>query len=117
MPGTTYTEKYDRSLVMDRVKRDNDGWVLDYTSQVLLDICNFVTSYDEYVFREGDRFPTLVYKAYGTTTIGWIVIYYNGLMSPLELIGGMTFRFPNKEQVDKGIELSKKSISRSVVVI
>lgn len=103
MPGTTYNQKYDRSRVLDTVEHPIDGPVVDPLSQVILDMCAAVTTYDEYFYREGDRFTTLVYNVYGTTTIGWFVLYYNGVMSPLELVGGMLLRFPNLSEIEIGM--------------
>jgi hypothetical protein len=118
MPGTTYREKYDASLVLSRVYRENDGWMIDPLSQVILDMCDSITVYDEYVYKDKDVFPSIVYKHYNTTTLGWFVLYFNGLMSPFDLQPGMVLKFPLLEQIDRGLALSQRNeSSRKIVVI
>jgi hypothetical protein len=48
----------------------------------------------------GQQFTTLVYKKYGNTTMIWIVLMVNGLLSRTELRSGMMLRWPIKEQID-----------------
>ena len=65
----------------------------------------------------GQQFTTMVYKAYGNTTLIWLVLLYNGLMSRTELRPGMVLKFPLKEQVDQYIRDSKVSIPRGQVEV
>lgn len=71
---------------------------LDPLSESLHD---FVDSLSRFIIKRwtGQQFTTMVYEVYGNTTLIWLVLMCNGMVSRTELRRGMLVRFPYLEDI------------------
>lgn len=105
MPSNNAARTYYRKNFLGKVKRPFDQEVPDPLSQKLLDLVENIPTYKVHMYSADETFTTLVYRAYGSTSLWWLVLLYNGLFSPLDLMPGMVINFPDKRAVDEAIRL------------
>lgn len=83
---------------------------LDPFSEQLMDLVDSLTRFT--IIRwTGQQLTTLVYNAYGNTTLIWLVLMCNGMVSRTELRNGMMLRLPylsdiNAWQVQNAINVA-----------
>lgn len=106
----SYQLEYPDGSLEDRI--DYSDWRL---TSMLKRIKNYIPS--KY---KGEKFTTLVYNAYGTTTIYRIVLMFNGFMHPYEIEIGETIKYPYPSELNNlitNLNISKnKSAGRSVPI-
>jgi hypothetical protein len=59
-----------------------------------------VNFYDEYIVQSSDRWDSISYKFYNTTTLWWMIANYNGIFDPFEeLVVGEKIKIVKPELV------------------
>ena len=114
--STNYADKYNRTNILATVYRENDGYVLDALDQEILNLVNNITTFTEHTFVDAEVFTTLVYNAYGNTTIAWFIAYFKGFYHPFDLQAGMIIRFPALSDVDKTL-ITQYTPASSLMII
>jgi hypothetical protein len=76
---------------------------LDPLSPKFHEFLERLTAYDIVEYK-GQQFTTMVYQYYGNTTLIWLVLLYNGLLSRTELRVGMMLKFPYLAQIHEALE-------------
>lgn len=72
--------------------------LLDPLSPVFTQLRNQVNSWTTLEYK-GQPFTTLINTLYGNTSVWWLVLYYNGYISPLDIPHGAILRIPNRDQL------------------
>lgn len=68
-----------------------------------------------YVQIEENRPDLLSYRIYGTVKFWYILLVYNGMVSPLELVVGQTINYPRIEDVEQ-IYFSLNALQKKNVI-
>lgn len=101
MPSTNAKPSLYRQAFSDTVLDSVTGYnELDPLSWDLHRFLNALTVFSVYRWQEGDRLPTVAYRAHGTTSTWWIILALNGLTSLHELQPGMLLRIPSLDQIE-----------------
>lgn len=83
---------------------DSNGKALDkrlvYTNPKLLRLIRRIAVWAPYEWQTNDSLVDVSYKAYGTTTLYWLVGYYNGIIDPFEVTPGTTLKVPDAGSVE-----------------
>lgn len=69
-----------------------------------------------YVRGEDNRLDWISYQLYKTTSYWWILLLYNGLVDPLEVVSGMSIRYPSITDIDSLVIAMQKGSSEVKVV-
>jgi hypothetical protein len=67
----------------------------------------------------GQQFTTLVYQAYGNTTLIWLVLMVNGMISRTELRKGMIIRWPVMVEIQaamNSLTLAANSVNDVILI-
>lgn len=95
---TITTDKYDLCKFMDF----SDEGVFDcFNSYMLHELLNLpVLGY--YVVRAEEKRPDLLsYNIYGGTQYWWILMVYNTLLSPNQLVPGLRIAYPSMDDIEQ----------------
>lgn len=103
--STNYNPKYSivRLTPIHEYEYDN-GFVenipdmLNWKLAVLL---KAIQNWAPYEYDGTKPITTIAYETYGTTTVWWIILMYNGFMHPLEMQPGIVIKIPARADVDK----------------
>lgn len=121
---TNYDPDYLRSNFCDAisypvVNTDGSIGIIKELDPYSLDIHRLMESLTLFTSLKytGQQFTTMVYNVYGNTTLIWLVLMYNGLLSRTELRTGMVLKFPLKTQTDAFIRASKITVPQGQVVV
>lgn len=83
----------------------------DYLGSSLLKFIKSINSYTPYTYMGYEQITTICYKYYGTTTVVALVLMYNGLQHPLELIPGSILKLPDLSLLNTILNKKSKSTS------
>lgn len=62
---------------------------------------------------EDGRLDWIAHKVYGSTQYWWILLFYNGMVDPEEVVSGMSIRFPSVESLEKLIVAVQRTVRPS----
>lgn len=118
MSSTNYNSRYDMTELMDVIDTTIDDLLLanpnertyysDPLAQKIVELSYRITNYTTYMISDADSITTIAYRAYGTTTLWWFLLMFNGLDHVMQLVAGMELRIPDKSQIDSIIADLKK---------
>lgn len=112
LQSTNYSKSYDSAnymrvhnvaeldALLTSVKQVS---LLDMLDQNLIDLIYSLRTGQTVMIAQGTNLTTLAYKHYGTTTLWWVILLYNGLFHPMQLQAGMSINIPLKVDIDRYI--------------
>ena len=81
---------------------------LDPFSDTIHNFVNSLTVFEQLQYN-GENFTLTVYKNYGTTTLIWLVLMVNGLLSRTELRPGMVLKWPLLANIQAAAQVYKNN--------
>lgn len=120
--STNYDGRYDINTVVDTVELEMpDGkiiQILDVLDARLTKLLNSISEWTPYVYDGTEHITTISYKAYGNTTLWWIIMMYNGFMHPLEIEPGINIKIPTAQSLSEFFikVIENKNIGRVVEI-
>jgi hypothetical protein len=112
-----YRQNYMDAKTYEIVSENGDVFTvseLDPLSESLQRFLEELTLF-EIVDYDGRQFTTIIYEKYGTTSLWWLVLLVNGLLSRTELRVGMALKFPILQEVQNA--KMKLPIVRDTVLV
>lgn len=67
-----------------------------------------ITSIRTHIWTQDDKLENLCFKYYGTTTVYWLVMIYNGIVCPFSIMEGAMLKFPSFSDMTKALTDEKK---------
>lgn len=93
-----------------------DGGVPDILSDRIVDLLDSITISTPYTIREGDKITTICFEFYQTTSLYYLLLYYNGLLFWDELQPGDVIQIPNLEQINDFFGRNRQQIGQRISV-
>lgn len=82
-----------------------------------INICKAIKSYVPYPFDGTLTIENISYRMYGTTSLWWIIIMYNGLTHPLEIQPGTVLFIPSISDINQILTILPKNQIGQIVQI
>ena len=124
LTSTFYDKGYDPSTVMHSYELVYpDGRTenyLDYADWDYRSIVRSISLFTPYKYNGYEKFTTIMYNTYGTTSCYRIVLTFNGFIHPYEIESGSIINLPDAQQLGQILKqqiLKKKSAPLKEVVI
>lgn len=100
--STFYNPKYVRSRFV--VLTDVDGTpTIDVFASKVREILERIKGYSTYTFSNMDKLVTISYRAYGTTSLWWLILVFNGFIHPYDIEPGTVIKIPDLFEITKAI--------------
>jgi hypothetical protein len=97
--STNYDSRYALENILPKYQLEfPDGSIQfkrDYMGSKIIRILKQIKNFSTYRYRGFEVITTLVNQAYGTTTPAGLVLMYNGIAHPLEIVPGTILKFPD----------------------
>lgn len=93
----TYKTRYDMAKFMNF---DVDNYEM-LTSYFLTELMKLESSGNRVIVNEVQRPDLLSYNIYGSTQYWWILMEYNKLTDPSDLVAGLTINYPTLSQLEE----------------
>lgn len=100
--STQYNEKYARSR-FQAIAMLNGIPEIDYFSSRFQEAILRVKTATPYMFSQGDKVVNISHRAYGTTSLWWVIMLYNGFVHPYDVSAGDTLRIPDLYEITRAI--------------
>jgi hypothetical protein len=81
----------------------------DFLGSWIIRLIKRIKKYAIYTYMGHEPLTTIAYKAYGNTTATWIIMIYNGISSPLEIIPGSIIKLPDITGLTQAIKSAQSS--------
>lgn len=95
---TTTTDRFDLAKFMEF----GDDGVFDPLNSYMLYQIPRLTTIGTYVIRkEAERPDLLSYVIYGDTQYWWVLMWYNAITKPQDLVTGLTIKYPSLGQLEQ----------------
>lgn len=113
MAGVEHRLKNKLDLSADTDSRFNLDWV-DPLDPDLIERLRFKDEdYDSFVYDGFTPMTSISYRAYGTTTLWFVIVYVNGYLNPLEIPNGVMLKLPKAEVLEK--QLRRKTATEQLI--
>lgn len=111
-PDYESSDRIDLGRYMQYVESGDEG-VYDSTDSRILVKLPTLPVQGEYVVTSEEHRPDLIsYKLYQQVNYWWVILHYNGLRSPLDLVQGLKIKYPSIQSVE-GLILNMKADARN----
>jgi hypothetical protein len=81
----------------------------DYLGADIVRTIKRIKDFTPYTFQGHEPLTTIAWDNYGTTTMMAVIMIYNGILHPLEMIPGSIIKLPNIS------ELERKLLQRGII--
>lgn len=95
-----YVEKYARSKFMV-IETQNTDTYIDFFSDKSIKMVQNLQRHSLHTFTAGQKLTKISYDYYGTTTLWWVILVYNGFFHPLEVPYGIVLLIPYIADIDE----------------
>ena len=126
MPTTNYNPRYDfvnflaeYDITSASARLFDPGAVEqapDFLDQNLVELMYSLRLGGLYTVRQYESLTTIVYNAYGNTTLWWVVLMFNGLETSMQLQPGMQLKLPTLDSINAALAVARKPEGAGVVV-
>jgi hypothetical protein len=104
LTSTFYDKRWASNTLMRSYELEyEDGTIeerIDYSDWRFTSLLKRIRTSTPYPYNGFEKFTTLVYKAYGNTTIYRLILMYNGFMHPYEIKAGTQINLPDPEELN-----------------
>ena len=101
MAYTFWNPKYERAKVMKTVKIDGVDYYLNIFDTRIMDLMRNITQFRQHPYDSSIPLTTVSHRYYGTTTLDWVIIMYNGYIHEFEIPDGTIMRIPSLSNVGR----------------
>jgi nucleoid-associated protein YgaU len=118
MARTTNADpKYYRDNFEPVVRVRPRDWRLDALAFSYTELVNFISQTQQYMVVGDEQITTIAYRFYGTTSLWWVILLYNGINHPLDIEGGTLLLIPSKQEVLGFLNTQRKVTGAKVITI
>ena len=89
---------------------------LDMLDRKLTQMLDIMTVWTPVVYDGTEHITTICFRAYGNTTLWWVVMMYNGFTHPLEIEPGTVIKMPSLSQITDYLLAVKRKIGKVVQI-
>jgi hypothetical protein len=118
--SSNFSSQYDITRFLPYVEiQYSNGYVEtipDLLSWDFNKIINYCTTFSEVVFYGNVPLTTVVNRVYGTTSLLWLVVMYNGIIHPMEIPPGTIIRMPDIAQINAYLNNVQSNNGKVVVI-
>ena len=114
--STASAPKYWQTTFLPTVVNDNDELTIDVLTDRFVDLIEAITITTPYTVKEGDKLTTVCYRFYQTTSLYYLILYYNGLLFWDEVLPGDIIQIPNLAQINSFFGRNRQQIGQRITV-
>lgn len=87
----------------------------DTLAQKYVDFIPRLTAFATFIYT-GEQLTTISYRFYGTTTLWWLILMFNGYYHWMEIDPGTILRIPSKVEIDSYISQRSPTFGRRISI-
>lgn len=114
--STASAPKYWQSTFLPTIVTGDGERVIDVLSERFIELLESITVTTPYTVVEGDKITTVCHQFYGTTSLYYLILYYNGLLFWDEVRPGDVIHIPSLGQINAFFGRNRQQIEQRVVI-